>query len=420
MSKEITIKPQQINKTIKAPASKSVMQRVIACAVLSENEIAVSNPSFCDDCKAALKIAKNLGARILTEENKIIVIPGKNTVQSNINCGESGLSVRMFSAILPHFGNKFTVNGKGSLQNRPVDMIENALKQIGLKCETNNGFLPLNISGNIKAGNIEIDGSVSSQVLTGLLISLPKAKKNSIIKVKNLKSKPYIDLTLRILNEFGIEISNYDYKEFHIKGNQKFARKNYTVEGDWSGAAFLIVAGLIAGKTEITGLNLQSEQADIQIIDAVKKANGNISLTKNSVIAEKSKLQAFEFDATDSPDLFPPLVTMAAYSEGITSIKGVNRLIYKESNRAETLQKEFGKLGIEITLQNDYMKIKGGNVKGGNVNSHNDHRIAMACAVAALGAESEVIIKNPNCVNKSFPDFYEILFREFQKVSNSL
>ena len=409
MSKEITIKPQQINKTIKAPASKSVMQRVIACAVLSENEIAVSNPSFCDDCKAALKIAKNLGARILTEENKIIVIPGKNTVQSNINCGESGLSVRMFSAILPHFGNKFTVNGKGSLQNRPVDMIENALKQIGLKCETNNGFLPLNISGNIKAGNIEIDGSVSSQVLTGLLISLPKAKKNSIIKVKNLKSKPYIDLTLRILNEFGIEISNYDYKEFHIKGNQKFARKNYTVESDWSGAAFLIVAGLIAGKTEITGLNLQSEQADIQIIDAVKKANGNISLTKNSVIAEKSKLQAFEFDATDSPDLFPPLVTMAAYSEGITSIKGVNRLIYKESNRAETLQKEFGKLGIEITLQNDYMKIKGGNVKGGNVNSHNDHRIAMACAVAALGAESEVIIKNPNCVNKSFPDFYEIL-----------
>ena len=410
MSKEITIKPQQINKTIKAPASKSVMQRVIACAVLSENEIAVSNPSFCDDCKAALKIAENLGARILTEKNKIIVIPGKNTVQSNINCGESGLSVRMFSAILPHFGNKFTVNGKGSLQNRPVDMIENALKQIGLKCETNNGFLPLNISGNIKAGNIEIDGSVSSQVLTGLLISLPKAKKNSIIKVKNLKSKPYIDLTLRILNEFGIEISNYDYKEFHIKGNQKFARKNYTVESDWSGAAFLIVAGIIAGKTEITGLNLQSEQADIQIIDAVKKANGNISLTKNSVIAEKSKLQAFEFDATDSPDLFPPLVTMAAYSEGITSIKGVNRLIYKESNRAETLQKEFGKLGIEITLQNDYMKIKGGNVKGGNVNSHNDHRIAMACAAAALGAESEIIIKNPNCVNKSFPDFYEILF----------
>ncbi len=409
MLQQITIKPQTIDKTIKAPASKSVLQRVIACAVLSEETTVINNLSFCNDCKAAMAVAENLGAEVIIENDKIIIKPDKKEIKNTINCGESGLGIRMFSPVAALFGKEVTITGEGSLKKRPVNEIKNALTQLGVKCETNNGFIPVSLSEKLTGGIIEIDGSLSSQVLTGLLIALPKAEKDSIIKVKNLKSKPYIDLTLNILDKFSIKIKNNDYKEFHIKGNQKFKTRNFTVEGDWSGAAFLLVAGLIAGKTKITGLNLNSQQADIKIIDAIKSANGSISINNNIITAKKSKLKAFNFDATDCPDLFPPLVVTASYCKGTSVITGVNRLIHKESNRAEVLQKEFSKIGIKIKISENKMFIEGGKVKGGIINSHNDHRIAMAAATAALSSKNGITIKNSECINKSYPTFYKDL-----------
>lgn len=403
------IEPQKINKTIKAPASKSVMQRVIACAVLSEEKTIINNYSLCEDCKAALKIAEDLGAEITIKNKQIIINPGKNQIKNNINCGESGLGVRMFTPLVSLFGKEFTITGKGSLTKRPISGIEEALKQAGVECKTNKGYIPIEISGKMSGGYFEIDGSLGSQILTGLLISLPKAEKKSIIKVSNLKSKPYIDLTLSVLSKFDIEVENFDYKEFHIKGNQKFKAGAFNIEGDWSSAAILLIAGLISGEVTITGLNINSKQADIKILDAINKAEGNIRVNKNSIVTKKSKLRGFDFDATHCPDLFPPLVVMAAYSTGISKIKGVSRLIHKESNRAEVLQKEFKKLGIEIILQKDFMRIKGGVIKGGIADSHNDHRIATAAAVAALGAENPVKIKNSDSINKSYPNFYKDL-----------
>ncbi|NOZ33727.1 MAG: 3-phosphoshikimate 1-carboxyvinyltransferase [Chlorobi bacterium] len=409
MTKTIIAIPQKKNITVKAPASKSVFQRVIACAVLSEDDVIIYNPSFCNDCKAALSIAENLGAEIIIENNKIIIRPGKNKISNTINCGESGLSVRMFSPIATLFNKNFTIKGTGSLKKRPINEIKAALTQFGIKCQTNKGFIPISVSGKLSGGNAEIDGSLSSQILTGLLIALPKAKKDSIIRVNSLKSKPYIDLTLSILSDFGIKIKNNDYKEFHIKGNQQFKAINYTVEGDWSGAAFLLVAGLIAGEMKVTGLNINSVQADKKIIDAIHFANGTITVNTDTVITRKSKLKAFKFDATDCPDLFPPLVVMAAYCNGTSEILGVNRLIHKESNRAEVLQKEFKKIGINIKIINNRMFIEGGKITGGTVESHNDHRIAMAAATAALASEKEIIINNAECINKSYPNFYKDL-----------
>ncbi len=287
MSKTIIAISQKINKTVKAPASKSVFQRVIACAVLAENDVIIYNPSFCNDCKAALSIAKNLGAEVIIELNKIIIRPGKNEISNTINCGESGLSVRMFSPITALFGKTVTIKGSGSLKKRPIDEIQAALTQLGIECQTNKGFIPISVSGKLSGGNAEIDGSLSSQILTGLLIALPKVKENSVIKVHNLKSKPYIALTLNILSKFGIKIRNENYKEFHIKGNQQFKAINYTVEGDWSGASFLLVAGLIAGEIKITGLNINSVQADKKIIDAIHFAKGTITVNKDTVITKK-------------------------------------------------------------------------------------------------------------------------------------
>ena len=409
MVQTLTIKPQIINKTIKVAASKSVMQRVIACAILSEGETVIKNYSLCDDCKVALKIAEDIGAEVVIKENQISIIPGKNKINSKINCGESGLGVRMFTPLVSLFGKNFTINGKGSLKKRPVSGIEEALKQAGIKCKTNKGFIPIEISGKLKGGNFEIDGSLSSQILTGLLIALPKAEGNSVIKVRNLKSKPYIDLTLSVLEDFGIEVINKNYEEFQINGNQKYQAQNYTIEGDWSGAAFFLVAGLIAGEVSLTGLNLNSKQADIKILEAIKHTGGNLNISENKITTKKSNLKAFHFDATNCPDLFPPLVTMAAFCKGETSIKGVNRLIHKESNRAEVLQKEFANIGIEIRIQNDSMTVIGGTVKGGTINSHNDHRIAMAAAVSALTSEKRIIIKNAGNIKKSYPTFYNDL-----------
>lgn len=288
-------------------------------------------------------------------------------------------------------------------------MIEDALNQFGVKCTSSGGFLPLTIQGPIAGGKCNIDGSVSSQLLTGLLMALPLAAKDSEIIVNNLKSKPYIDMTIQILKSFGIIIHNKDYNLFQIPGNQKYIPHNYTVEGDWSGGAFLLVAGAVNGQLCVKDLRTDSMQSDKAIINALKLAGAKMKISENQIEISKSELQAFDFDATESPDLFPPLVTLASYCEGVSNIKGVSRLIYKESNRATALKDEFGKLNIKIEIKDDLMSVTGGQLRGAHVESHEDHRIAMALAVASLGATGRVYIRDSQCVAKSYPGFFDDL-----------
>jgi 3-phosphoshikimate 1-carboxyvinyltransferase len=240
-------------------------------------------------------------------------------------------------------------------------------------------------------------------------MALPLAIKNSEIKVNNLKSKPYIDMTIEILQSFGITIKNKGYSLFSIPGNQKYIPNNYTVEGDWSGGAFLLVAGAINGNLCITGLRRDSKQSDMSIVSALGKAGAKMTISENQIDISKSELKAFEFDATESPDLFPPLVALASYCEGISAIKGVSRLIFKESNRAKTLSEEFGKMNIKIEINNDLMFVTGGQPHGARVESHDDHRIAMAVTVASLGATGRVSLRDSQCVAKSYPGFFDDL-----------
>jgi len=404
--KTYTLKAKVLNKTLNAPASKSEMQRAVGLAILSNGKTLIKNPSFSKDSLTVIRAAGALGATVQLFCDSVSIEITDKVVENHINMGESGLGVRMFSSIVPLFGNQFILNGESTLLKRSVKEVEEALSQLNLECKSQNGTLPIEISGEIKAGKININGSSSSQVLTGLLMALPMLKDSSEITVTNLKSKPYIDLTINMIETFGGSIDHENYEKFSIQGNQKYIARNISIEGDWSSASFLLVAGLIAGKMEVKNLNIHSKQPDKLIVPLIKKAGGIITLKDNAVITEKSILKAFEFDASDCPDLFPPLVAMAAYCNGTSVITGTERLVDKESNRAESLKEEFEKLGIEIKLSNNKMYIKGGELKGATVTSHNDHRVAMALATAALGSEEEITITDADCVNKSYPFFF--------------
>jgi 3-phosphoshikimate 1-carboxyvinyltransferase len=269
-----------------------------------------------------------------------------------------------------------------------------------------------------------MDGSLSSQFLTGLLFAYAAANASGVtINVNDLSSKPYIDLTLKLMSDFGMKTpENKNYEQFYFpkKSIAEFEHANfdYTVEADWSGGAFLIVAGVVSGNIVVKGLDAFSTQADKAITKAIMQSGASNIFSEEQIQVRESRLQAFHFDATDCPDLFPPLVALASYCNGTSIIEGVHRLTYKESNRAVTLQEEFGKMGIEIQLRDDLMLIKGGTgVKSARVSSCHDHRIAMACAVAALKADGEVIIDDAEAVNKSYPRFWEDLQKLNARVS---
>ncbi|MCX5814739.1 MAG: 3-phosphoshikimate 1-carboxyvinyltransferase [Proteobacteria bacterium] len=405
--------PSRINGTVKAPPSKSMTGRAIAAALLSGGTSEITDPSFCDDSLSVMWIAETLGAEIVRGEHKIIV-KGNAGLSGNmknnvLDCGESGLCMRMFAPIAGLTGDEFTLTGGGTLLQRPMKMVEQ-LGALGVFCTTKNGFAPIVVKGPITGGDITVDASISSQFLTGLLMALPLCNEDSIVTVANLRSRPYVEMTVSLLRLYGIKIVHGEnYERFHIPGNQTYKPCVYKIEGDWSGAAFLLVAGAIGGGVLMKGLNPDSFQADKAVIDVLKMAGADTIINKDHITVEKDGLNAFEFDATDCPDLFPPLAVLASACKGKSVIYGADRLRHKESDRARALVSEFSRLGITIKLLHDRMEIHGGKVKGNRVDSHNDHRIAMACAVAALNGEGKTTIENGECVSKSYPDFFSDL-----------
>jgi 3-phosphoshikimate 1-carboxyvinyltransferase len=424
---KVTIHPSQLKGTIQAPASKSSMQRACAAALVSKGRTSIFNPGHSNDDKAALDIIARLGASIAENAEELIIEShGVHPTAAEIHCGESGLSIRMFTPLVALSDQEISINGSGSLASRPMDFFDEILPKLGVSIRSNDGKLPLVIRGPIKPADIEVDGSLSSQFLTGLLLAFAASDAGDVtITVKDLKSKPYIDLTLDVMKRFGLKVPiNHNYETFYFEKAPHTVPDlpvNYTVEGDWSGGAFLLVAGAIAGPISVRGLDLASTQADKAIMDALMSANAGIAMDAKGIHLVPAALTAFDFDATDCPDLFPPLVALAAYCKGITTIKGVSRLTHKESNRALTLQQEFGEMGIVIELDGDLMRIHGGSgVHGAEVHSRHDHRIAMACAVAALKANEQTVIEEAGAVSKSYPDFYRDLEKMGAIVSSSI
>ncbi|MBM2814573.1 MAG: aroA [Ignavibacteria bacterium] len=409
----IIINPGSFKCETKAPSSKSMSIRAIAAACLSRLGLLIYDYSDCLDGRAALNCAKTLGLNFTISGRELRVKGGIKRKKRPVvlDCGESALTVNLFSFISALHNEKTIVTGNSTLNKRNFSELESALTQLGYTCKSNNGYLPFEISGKICNHQITIDGSTGSQVLSGLLMSMPLYDEDTRINVNNLKSKPYITMTLHVLSKLGIAVENNNFEVFNIKKKQQFRRSIIRIDGDWSGASFLMVAAAIAGKLEIKGLDIDSELADWDIINNLANTKALVIIQGPYIFVEKMSLNPIFCNLSDNPDLFPPLAVLACYCERTSVLIGVSRLVNKESNRAQALSTELTKLGanIKIDTENDCMIITGGKLHGGTVNSWNDHRIAMALGIAALGCDSPVKIINSECVSKSYPGFWKVL-----------
>lgn len=416
----VSVSPAKVSGKINVPASKSSMQRACAAALLTSGTTILSGYGDSNDEQAALNIITQLGATVKKVGHELVITSSEEIFTSsfpdknlNIHCGESGLSMRMFAPISALFNFSITFIGEGSILTRPMNFFDEHLPPLKVEITSNQGKLPLTIKGPLQPKEITVDGSLSSQFLTGLLFAFAKSCKTSVkIRVRNLQSKPYIDLTLSVLAHFGFNVKHQNYEVFTISPRNKSIPGSikYKVEGDWSNAAFLLVAGAIGGSVTLCGTDLNSSQGDKAIMQAIRDCGAGVHVINDEITITNGELKGFTFDATHCPDLFPPLVALAVNCQGTTIIKGVRRLTHKESNRAITLRKEFLKMEADIEYEGDVMTIKGGKpIKGTTVFSHNDHRIAMACAVAALTAKGVTAIEGAEAVNKSYPEFYKDL-----------
>ncbi len=408
---DITISKGAVNGVINPPCSKSYAQRALAVSLLCKGESVLRNIDLCDDTLSAMKCIETLGAKVTHLDESTVRVDGGLSPQGNtLNIGESGLSTRLFTPLASLWREPITITGRGSILKRPMSMMIEPLKELGVKVNDKEGYLPFEVCGPLKGGEVMVDGSVSSQFITGLLLSLPLAKEDTTMKVDRAVSTPYLDMTIETARQFGVEISHNNYMEFFIEGDQSYTPTEFMVEGDWSGASVLLVVGAIAGDVTLTNVSMLSKQADVAICTALVRAGAEVMSEENAVRVRKRELKAFKFDATQCPDLFPALVALAAACEGVSTFVGTSRLTHKESNRALTLQEEYAKVGIEVILEgDDIMKVKGGKIKNTVVDSHNDHRIAMSMAATALRGEGEMVIRGAECVAKSYPNFFDDL-----------
>ena len=408
-----TVSLGSANGTITPPSSKSYAQRAIALALLAEGHTTLRNIEFCKDTRSAISCIEALGAKVsYLDESTIAIDGGLHPVTDTLMVGESGLATRLFTPIASLNSTPICIKGEGTLLHRPMMMMIEPLRRLGVEVRDGGGHLPIEVKGPIHGGNIEVDGSFSSQFITGLLLALPLAKEDTTLHVRSAVSTPYIDMTIDTAKRFGVEIMHHegDYSEFYIEGGQKYAPADLAIEGDWSGASTMLVAGAISGRVTVKNLSTLSKQADTAICRALERAGAGIIIEGDSITVTKRRLRSFTFDATNSPDLFPALAALAAAAHGQSTIIGTQRLLHKESDRAETIRQEYEKLGIEVDIsEENVMKIRGGEIHPATVFSHNDHRIAMSLAVSALRCKGDVTIENAECVEKSYPTFFEDL-----------
>jgi len=413
---KIIIKPKLLKGNIVVPSSKSLGHRGIIAAALSRGISRVDNIQLSKDIEATMELMKELGA-VVNIEDQNLYIDGRKMFsyekKLDLRCRESGSTLRFLIPLALTKDGDYIFHGEGKLISRPLEPYYEIFEEKGIKYSREEDGLPLKVSGKLTSGTYRVRGDISSQFITGLLFSLPILEGNSRIQITTkLESKGYIDLTLDILKDFGIEIENNNYKEFNIRGAQKYNCRNYYVEGDYSQGAFFLVAGALGSSIVCYGLNKDSLQGDKVILDILEAMGCNVEESKEGIKVKPSKTKGIEIDASNCPDLVPILTVLASLSEGETKIVNAKRLRIKECDRLHAITKELNKLGANIIELEDSLIISGVNeLKGGEVDSHNDHRIVMALAIAATRARGNVIINNPGAVEKSYPNFFKDYFK---------
>ena len=436
----------RVQGTVKVPSSKSIAQRAIIFAAIAEGESHISNYYSSKDADCALEMAKQMGADVHIDKRDITIrgienireirkvedtlisekcLPEDATIVLFV--GESGLLSRMMIPLAAQAGKRIEIMGEGTLLGRPMSGTKEVIEHFGgQEVLTSSNTLPAIVKGPLHSGEITMSGESGSQLISGLIASLPLCKGRSELTVEYPTSTPYIEMTYRLLKMFGIELSaqyNDDKLVFDIPGGQKFKAADVIIDGDWSSAPYFMVAAAIFGEVTLTGMNDmtikehngESVQADKTIVDILKDAGAHISFDDAGYHIRRDILKPYTYDATHTPDLFPILAVLAAFCDGKSKIYGVKRLLTKESNRAEAIYNEFGKLGVSITMNENVMTIEGISLakrvaqnkmlRGTELSTYNDHRIAMALTVISLGCEGKVILDDISCVAKSFPRF---------------
>ncbi|MGL4740150.1 MAG: 3-phosphoshikimate 1-carboxyvinyltransferase [Sarcina sp.] len=409
----IKIKSKKLEGTVAVPPSKSMAHRAVICASLAKGESIISNIDLSDDIIATIEAMKSLGAEIEKIDANTYKINGSKTFESLkntvIDCNESGSTLRFLVPLSIARENTVKFIGKGNLGKRPLDIYYDIFNRQGVKYSYENSILNLNISGQIKGEIFNILGNISSQFISGLMFTLPLLEDDSkIIITTELESKGYLDLTLSMLERFGITIINNNYKEFIIPGRQKYKAFDYKVEGDYSQAAFYLVAGYLGSKVGIKDLDIESLQGDKEAIEILENMGGRMVIENKTIAICKSSEEESIIDASGCPDVIPVIAVAASLTKGITRIVNAKRLRIKECDRLSAIATELNKLGAKVCEFEDSLVIEGVDMlKGSEVSSHDDHRIAMSMAIASTKCVGDIILDNPNCVSKSYPDFWE-------------
>jgi 3-phosphoshikimate 1-carboxyvinyltransferase len=406
---DLTIIPHQLTGTVETPPSKSAAHRAIISAALAEGRSIISHVDLSSDIRATIGACRALGIDMRMDGDSLTVDGGHLRLTGEpIDCAESGSTLRFFMPIACTLTGDKTFAGHGRLPLRPVDSYLHIFDTQGLPYTRPPGSnLPLTVSGALRPGAYRVDGRVSSQFVTGLLFALPLlAGDSSITVIGGFESRGYVDLTVDMLRLFGVGITA-DGDTFTVKGSQKYLPRHLRVEGDYSQAAFYLVAGAISGGIRVDGLIPNSLQPDRVILDILRKMGADISAQSGALVSRPSKLHGITIDVSQCPDLVPPLAIAAAFAEGVTHITGAARLRIKESDRLHALALNLAALGILTEELSDGLIIHGGQPSGGEIDSFGDHRIAMAFSIAAAGASGPVTIHDAECVDKSYPNFYE-------------
>ena len=401
--------PSVLSGTIRAISSKSHAHRVLICAALSQNNTKIYCNVMSKDIAATVDCLKSIGTEIQVDGDIITVIPNQFNKKSDLNCNESGSTLRFLMPLVSVLGIDATFKGSDRLSERPFSPLKEEMEKKGVTFHTDNKF-PLHLTGQLQSGEYEIAGNISSQFITGLLMALPLLNGDSIIKViPPVESKSYIDITISVLRQFGIEIEEKE-NLYIIKGNQKYiSPAEITVEGDWSNASFFLCAGALGEKgVTVTDLDINSPQGDKKILDILSTMGADVTISGNEITVKKNQLKGVTVDASDIPDLVPIISVVATACDGDTRIINAGRLRLKESDRIKSVIKMLSSVGADAEEADDGIIIHGGKVlTGGIVNGYNDHRIVMSASVLSMLCEKDIVITDGNAVEKSYPDFWD-------------
>ena len=421
------IYPSKLNGEIRIPPSKSISHRSIICASLADGVSRIENMAYSDDIKATIEAMEALGASFEQEGNTLIVkgikcdterfraSEEKNSSVENvgttlINCRESGSTIRFIIPLLTLFDREFEIKTEGKLLERPMSPYFDIFDREGILYRRSGKSLFIRGGKKIESRKIEIPGDISSQFISGMMFLLPLMEGDSeIIITGNTESKAYIDLTVECLEKFGVKVENTDYRVFRIRGNQKYRSKNFSVEGDYSQAAFFAVADALGNNVRMHGIEENSLQGDRKILDILKNFGAEVGFCESALEVKEDKRRAYSFDGSEIPDIVPVTALLASLSEGTTVIRNISRLKIKESDRLDATYTELEKLGADIKKGDDFLEIHGKKYLDGGVTvcSHKDHRIAMMLAIASTVCKEPITITDSESVSKSYPNFWE-------------